>query len=117
MTKDLGDARPWGKYEVLIDEDNYKVKRIFVKPQQRLSLQYHNKRNEVWVIVNGKGIATRGDDLIEIQKGQFIEIPLGAKHRVENTGNVDLIFIEVQNGDYLGEDDIVRLEDDYNRIK
>jgi len=115
MTKELGDTRPWGKYEILLEEDTYKVKRIFVKPKQRLSLQYHHKRSEVWIVVQGKAVITCGDDKIECQKGNFVHIPIKAMHRIENVGNEDVIFIEVQNGSYLGEDDIVRLEDDYNR--
>lgn len=115
MITDLGDTRPWGKYEVIVEEPNYKVKRIIVKPKQRLSLQYHHYRNEVWVIVEGKAIVTSGDKEIFCEKGQFIEIPAKTKHRIQNPDETDLVFIEVQNGDYLGEDDIVRIEDDYNR--
>jgi mannose-6-phosphate isomerase len=109
------ETRPWGKFEVLLDESDYKVKRIIVKPGARLSLQYHHKRDEVWVIVQGNGLITRGDKELPVSKGTFIDIPATFKHRVENTGNEDLIFIEVQNGNYLEEDDIVRLQDDYNR--
>lgn len=115
MNGGKGETRPWGSFEVILEEDNYKVKRINVKPKQRLSLQYHHHRDEVWVIVQGTGIITRGDDEIKCSKGDFVSIPSKAKHRVENTGSEDLIFIEVQNGSYLGEDDIVRLQDDYNR--
>lgn len=116
MDSQLSDERPWGKFEVLLEEGTYKVKRITVKPKQRLSLQYHRQRSEVWVIVNGNGLVTRGDEEINCTVGNYISIPSLAKHRVENIGDDDLIFIEVQNGTYLGEDDIVRLKDDYSRV-
>jgi mannose-6-phosphate isomerase len=116
MNTGNSDIRPWGKFEILLEESHYKVKKIEVKPGQRLSLQYHHKRSEVWVVVQGEGIITRGEDLIRVQKGSFVDIPIKAKHRVENTGSEMLVFIEVQNGEYLGEDDIVRIEDDYKRV-
>lgn len=115
MSQLNGEIRPWGKYEILLEKETYKVKRIIVKPKQRLSLQYHYKRSEVWVLVQGTALVTRGDDVIKCQKGDFIDIPTKAKHRVENIGEDDVIFIEIQNGSYLGEDDIVRLDDDYKR--
>jgi mannose-6-phosphate isomerase len=115
MSSAFGEERPWGKYEVLLEEDTYKVKRIIVKPGQRLSLQYHEHRSEVWVVVDGKAIITCGKDEIPVEKGQFVSIPEGTRHRIENPEKRDLVFVEVQNGNYLGEDDIVRLEDDYKR--
>lgn len=115
MNQEFGDTRPWGRYEVLLEEETYKVKRIIVKPKQRLSLQYHNKRSEVWIIVQGTALVTCGDKEIKSIKGEYISIPRQTKHRIENIGSDEVIFIEVQNGSYLGEDDIVRIEDDYNR--
>jgi mannose-6-phosphate isomerase len=109
------EKRPWGKYEVLIDEKNCKVKKITVKPGGRLSYQYHYKRSEVWTIVSGEAYMLLDDELSLHTYGETILIPQGIKHRVENKGQDDLVFIEVQHGTYFGEDDIVRLEDDYNR--
>jgi len=109
------DTRPWGKYFVLEDAENHKVKRIIVKPGGRLSYQYHRHRSEVWTIVQGEAKVTlNGVDEV-YKKGQVVKIPLGAKHRIKNITNEDLVFIEVQLGTYFGEDDIVRIEDDYNR--
>ena len=101
------EYRPWGYYEILKEKTNYKVKRITVKPGERLSYQYHHKRSEVWTIVSGKATITLDGDTILISQG--------TKHRVKNKGQDDLVFIEVQHGSYFGEDDIVRIEDDYNR--
>jgi mannose-6-phosphate isomerase-like protein (cupin superfamily) len=115
------EHRPWGSFENLLDEDYCKVKRIIVKPGQRLSSQYHHKRSEVWVIVQGKAVVTLEEkDSYLIQhingvSGQVIKIPVGTIHRVTNEEKEDLIFIETQTGTYFGEDDIVRIEDDYNR--
>ena len=109
--------RPWGRYFVLDDNLEYKIKRIEVNPKSRLSYQYHMKRSETWVIINGEGIVTIEGKIKNIYKGDTIIIPKSAKHRIENTGNDKLIFIEVQTGTYFGEDDIIRIEDDYNRIK
>ena len=94
-----------------------KVKRIIVKPGQRLSYQYHHKRSECWVIVQGEAIVTLDGEEYEYHIGDVVEIPVGTKHRVENKFNKDLIFIETQTGTYFGEDDIVRIEDDYGRNK
>ena len=109
------DYRPWGKYEVLLDEKNCKVKKITVKPGGRLSYQYHYKRSEVWTIVSGEAYMLLDDELSLHTYGETILIPQGTKHRVENKGQDDLVFIEVQHGSYFGEDDIVRIEDDYDR--
>ena len=107
--------RPWGKYYVLADEPNFKLKRIEVLPGQRLSYQYHFKRQEAWTIVQGTAKITL-DGVDEIYHyGETALIPLEAKHRVENIGKDLLIFIEVQTGTYFGEDDIIRIEDDYER--
>lgn len=109
------EKRPWGSYYVIHDESNYKLKRIEVKPNARLSYQFHNKRSEAWTIVQGKGVVKLNDKDIEVNKGDTVLIPCLAKHRIFNNGNENLVFIEVQTGTYFGEDDIVRIEDDYNR--
>jgi mannose-6-phosphate isomerase len=110
------EQRPWGQFEVLSEADNHKVKRITVLPGHRLSYQYHRHRSEHWVIVAGSGVVTRDDEAIPVSANQSLHIPAGAKHRIENTGTDPLVFIEVQYGPYLGEDDIVRLADDYQRV-
>jgi mannose-6-phosphate isomerase len=107
--------RPWGQYFILDQGVTYKVKRIEVKPNGRLSYQYHNKRAEVWTIVEGKGRITLDGVIKDFMLGEVARIPLGAKHRIENPFEEKLVFIEVQYGDYFGEDDIVRIEDDYDR--
>ena len=109
------EKRPWGEFFVLQENTSYKIKRIEVNPGQRLSYQYHNKRSEVWVIIQGEGIILLNDKKIKYSKGDTITIKKGMKHRIENCGNEITVFIEVQTGTYFGEDDIVRLEDDYNR--
>jgi mannose-1-phosphate guanylyltransferase/mannose-1-phosphate guanylyltransferase/mannose-6-phosphate isomerase len=108
--------RPWGTYQTVDSGPNYQVKRITVKPGCKLSLQKHSKRAEHWVVVNGTARVTRDDDLITLRPNMSISIPLGAVHRLENIGAVPLELIEVQSGGYLGEDDIVRITDDYGRI-
>ena len=109
------DERPWGRYFVIQDESNYKIKRIEVEPGQRLSYQYHNKRSETWIVIEGNALVTINDDTKDYKQGETIIIPSKAKHRVENRSNSLLIFIEVQTGSYFGEDDIIRLNDDYGR--
>ena len=111
------EYRPWGSFENLLDEEYCKVKRIIVKPGQRLSYQYHHERTEHWVIVQGDAIVTLNDKEHIFTEGMVVEIPVGTKHRVENKFDKDLIFIETQTGTYFGEDDIVRIEDDYGRNK
>jgi mannose-6-phosphate isomerase len=108
-------SRPWGSYTTLAESDMFKVKKIIVKPNQRLSYQYHLQRAEVWTIIQGNALITLEGKDIEKTAGQVIEIPLQAKHRIKNNGADDLIFIEVQHGLYFGEEDIVRIEDDYMR--
>jgi len=110
------EIRPWGGFEVLLDEPAYKVKRITVNPGSRLSLQYHRRRQEHWFVVTGVGVATVGQREIPVQPGSALDVPREAAHRMRNTGAEPLTFIEVQRGDYFGEDDIVRLEDDYGRM-
>jgi len=109
------DRRPWGTYTVLEEAPNFKVKRIEVLPGKRLSYQKHSQRAEHWFVVEGTAKVTLDGSEIVIRSGEAIDIPIGVAHRVENPGDDDLIFIEVQRGTYLGEDDIVRLEDDYGR--
>jgi mannose-6-phosphate isomerase len=109
------DRRPWGTYTVLEEAPNFKVKRIEVLPGKRLSYQKHSQRAEHWFVVEGTARVTLDGKDITINAGEAIDIPIGSAHRVENPGHDDLIFIEVQRGTYLGEDDIVRLEDDYGR--
>ena len=111
------ETRPWGGYVVLIDNENYKVKKLIINPKKRFSLQYHNKRTETWTIVKGKLEITVGDKKEIYLYGQTISVPVKTKHRIENIGNEDAEIIEVQTGTYFGEDDIVRIEDDFGRVK
>ena len=109
------DQRPWGTFTVLDEGDNFKVKRIEVLPGKRLSYQKHAQRAEHWVVVQGTAKVTLDDRDLEVKSGEAIDIAVGAAHRVENPGDELLVFIEVQRGNYLGEDDIVRLQDDFGR--
>ena len=111
----LTEIRPWGKYEVLLDDENVKVKRITVDPNQRLSYQYHHKRSEVWTVVSGMLTIILDDDKLFRGKGQSVRIRQGDRHRAWNETNKPVVFIEVQTGTYFGEDDIIRIEDDYRR--
>lgn len=107
--------RPWGSYTVLEEGPGYKVKRVTVKPGGRLSLQLHHQRSEHWVVISGTARVTRGDDVFDLPVGQSTGIPVETRHRIENPGQETLHIIEVQDGPYLGEDDIVRFQDDYGR--
>jgi len=107
--------RPWGSYQSLDSGDRYQVKRIVVKKGGRLSLQYHDHRAEHWVVVRGTARVTVGNEVKTLHENESIYIPIGVPHRLENPGKIDLELIEVQTGSYLGEDDIVRIEDDYRR--
>jgi len=109
------DERPWGRYEVLEESEGYKVKRLEVKPGARLSLQRHSRRGEHWVVVEGIADIICGERELRLKKGEHIHIPPETNHRLGNSSDQQLALIEVQLGDYLGEDDIVRLEDDYKR--
>jgi mannose-6-phosphate isomerase len=109
------DRRPWGTYTVLDEGDLFKVKRIEVLPGKRLSYQKHSKRAEHWFVVEGTAVVTLDGKEITLQTGAAIDIPVGVAHRVQNPGSSPLVFIEVQRGEYLGEDDIVRLQDDFGR--
>ena len=110
------DQRPWGTFTVLDEADGFKVKRIEVLPGKRLSYQKHAQRAEHWVVVKGTAKVTLDDTDIMVNAGEAIDIAIGAAHRVENPGVETLVFIEVQRGGYLGEDDIVRLQDDFGRL-
>lgn len=107
--------RPWGYYDVLLERPDYKVKVLSVLPQGELSLQLHHHRSEHWFIVKGKGIVTKNGDEIKVLAGDSVDLPTNAIHRIKNIDNDNLVFIEVAKGDYLGEDDIIRLEDVYGR--
>ncbi|MBK7704974.1 MAG: phosphomannose isomerase type II C-terminal cupin domain [Acidobacteria bacterium] len=109
------DQRPWGSYTILDEGDGFKVKRIEVLPEKRLSYQKHARRSEHWFVVRGTAKVTLNGNEILVRSGESIDIPVGAAHRVENPAADLLVFIEAQTGDYFGEDDIVRLEDDYGR--
>lgn len=109
------EDRPWGSFEILHEEDQLKVKRIIVKPEKRLSLQSHKHRSENWVIIQGNALVTVNEEKIPRSVNQAVYIPAGAKHRIANPGTEEVILIEVQTGTYLGEDDIVRYQDDFNR--
>jgi len=107
--------RPWGTYTTLGEGSRFKIKRIEVKPGGSLSLQMHHHRSEHWVVVSGIGRVTNGDETMLLNTNESTYIPAGHKHRLENPGLVDLVMIEVQSGEYLGEDDIVRFDDIYGR--
>jgi mannose-6-phosphate isomerase len=109
------DRRPWGSFTVLDEGAGYKVKRIEVLPGKRLSYQRHARRQEHWMVVAGTGKITLDGREITLRTGETADIPVGSAHRIENSGDQTLVFIEIQRGDYLGEDDITRLEDDFGR--
>lgn len=109
-------VRPWGNYTVLEEGPGFKIKRIEVKPGAALSLQMHHHRSEHWIVVDGTAKVVNGDKELLVRKNESTFIPSGQKHRLENPGVVDLVLIEVQSGEYLGEDDIVRFEDLYGRV-
>jgi mannose-6-phosphate isomerase len=110
------DHRPWGYYTVLADEVDHKVKRICVYPGKRLSLQRHRRRKEHWYLLAGEAVVTLDGHEITLHPGEVVDIACGAAHRFQNTGGTEAAFIEIQTGDYFGEDDIERLADDYGRI-
>lgn len=109
------ERRPWGSYVVLDDDGTHKVKRIVVDPGQRLSYQRHCRRSEHWFVVRGTARVTVDGVERDLGPGQSVDIPVGTDHRAENVGDDAVVFVEVQTGDYFGEDDIVRIEDDYGR--
>ncbi len=110
------EERPWGSFTVLDDQSTHKVKTITVHPGHRLSYQQHARRSEHWFVVAGTATVTIDGIERTIQRGEYVDIALGSWHRMENRGDAPLVFIEVQQGDYFGEDDIVRASDDYGRV-
>lgn len=109
------EQRPWGSFTILEEAPGYKIKRIEVAPGQRLSLQMHHHRSEHWIVVSGTARVICGDQELLLSANQSTYVPACTRHRLENPGVLPLILIEVQNGEYLGEDDIIRFEDDYAR--
>ena len=112
---DRENYRPWGHYENLLERDGHKVKELIVNPGERLSLQKHQRRAEHWIVVSGEALVTVGENEILLKPGQSVDVPRGAVHRIMNRGEIPTVLVEVQMGDYFGEDDIIRLEDDYDR--
>lgn len=115
MTGQQSEERPWGRYRVLAGGDGYQVKEIVVDPERRLSYQRHARRSEHWFVVGGSGEVILDGRERDIAVGDVVDVPIGRLHRVGNTGTEPLVFIEVQAGDYLGEDDIERIDDDFGR--
>ena len=112
------DNRPWGTWEVLDASDGFCVKRICVTPNNILSLQSHNHRAEHWIIVSGEAMIILGDDTLYRKENESVYIPVKTKHRIKNTSTSEpLVFVEIQTGENLDEDDIIRFEDNYGRIK
>ena len=109
------EQRPWGSYTVLDEGHRYKVKRLEVLPGKRLSYQKHTQRTEHWMVVQGRANVTLEGQEIPVATGGTMDVPLGAAHRIANPGSETLVLIEIQRGSYLGEDDIIRLQDDYGR--
>lgn len=109
------EIRPWGQFNILLEQQNFKVKELVVNPGCKLSLQMHRHRCEHWVVVHGQAEVTVGNECRRIEAEQSVFIPCKARHRLANPGSVPLHVIEVQSGLYLGEDDIVRFEDDWGR--
>ncbi len=111
------ELRPWGSFTILEEGRGYKIKRIEVKPGHRLSLQMHHHRSEHWIVVSGTARVTCDNQEVMLSNNQSTYVPQCTSHRLENPGVIPLVLIEVQNGEYLGEDDIVRFQDDYARTK
>ena len=109
------ETRPWGGYQILLDSEYCKVKKLIINPKKRFSLQYHNKRNETWTIIKGKLKITVDKKESVYSYGETISVSVGTLHRIENIGDEAAELIEVQTGSYFGEDDIVRIEDDFGR--
>ena len=107
--------RPWGFFTVIEEGEKFKVKKVSVKPKEKLSLQYHNKRSEHWVVLRGTAKILLDGKVFFLETHQSFDIPVGGKHQLENPGDEPLELIETQSGDYLGEDDIVRINDKYGR--
>ena len=109
------NKRLWGNFCVIFKGPDYQAKRIEIKPGLRFSLQWHRKRAETWVVAEGRGVATLGKKEIKVMRGSVVRVPIRQIHRMHNTGKKPLVFFEIQFGNYLGEDDIIRLQDDFNR--
>ncbi|WGL53072.1 phosphomannose isomerase type II C-terminal cupin domain [Nocardioides sp. BP30] len=109
------DTRPWGSWHILDEGDGFKVKRLEVLPHSRLSYQTHAHRSEHWVVVTGRASSVIDGETVISEPGECVDIPIGMPHRIVNDEDELLVIVEVQRGDYCGEDDIVRLEDDYGR--
>jgi glycosyltransferase involved in cell wall biosynthesis len=116
ILEDRENYRPWGHYENLLEQDDHKIKELIIDPGERLSLQKHQHRAEHWTVVSGEALVTVGENEILLKPGQSVDVPRGAVHRIMNSGHTQLVIVEVQMGDYFGEDDIIRLEDDYDRV-
>ncbi len=110
---DTVSERPWGNFVKLYQEKGVWVKRVSVDPGARLSLQVHHRRSEKWIVVSGEGVAIINGQDIPVAPGKIVDVPVETEHRIASTGKTKLIFIEVACGDYLGEDDITRIQDDY----
>jgi mannose-6-phosphate isomerase-like protein (cupin superfamily) len=110
------EERPWGWFKILLETPHYKVKELLIKPGCRVSYQSHTRRSEHWLIVQGTATVILDDKSLTLEEGMSTDILTGTKHRIGNNGTTDMVFIEVQRGDYFGEDDITRYEDDYNRV-
>lgn len=110
------EERPWGIFYVIHSQKKYKLKRLEILPGKRLSYQYHERRSETWVIIQGSPIITLDDNIKRYEEGDTLIIPQGVKHRIENNTKELIVMIEVQTGTYFGEDDIIRIKDDYNRV-
>jgi mannose-6-phosphate isomerase len=111
------ELRPWGSFTILEEGRGYKIKRIEVKPGHRLSLQMHHHRSEHWIVVSGTARVTCGEKEVLLSNNESTYVPQCTAHRLENPGVIPLVLIEVQNGEYLGEDDIIRYQDDYARTE
>jgi len=116
ILEDRENYRPWGHYDDLLEREDHKIKELIINPGERLSLQKHRRRAEHWIVVSGEALVTVADKEILLKPGQSVDIPRGAVHRILNPGLTQLIIVEVQMGDYFGEDDIIRLQDDYDRL-
>ena len=115
ILEDRENYRPWGHYENLLERPDHKIKELIVNPGERLSLQKHQRRAEHWTVVSGEALVTVAEKEILLKPGQSVDVPRGAVHRIMNPGEIPAVLVEVQMGDYFGEDDIIRLEDDYDR--
>ena len=117
-TKKKREVRPWGSFEILAGGPGFQIKRLTLKTESRLSLQWHRHRDETWVVARGTAKLTVGDEEHTLGRGQTMFVPRNAHHRIENISSVEpLEIVEIQTGDYLGEDDIVRIEDDFGRVE